>query len=85
MPTVDVPTFIDIISSLAEEELIGERISHPNRRMFIVIRTEYTLERGTDIAEAEAKLEKMFFMKVKYIPFFHRVFMWEYPQEKKAG
>lgn len=85
MPPVDVPTFVDIISSLAEEALIDERISHPERRAFVTIQTEYTLEKGVSIAEAERRLEKLFFMKVKYIPFFHRVFMWEYPKEKKAG
>lgn len=85
MPPVDVPTFVDIISSLAEEVLTDERISHPERRVFVIIQTEYTLEKGASIAEVERRLKKLFFMKVKYIPLFHRVLMWEYPKEKKAG
>lgn len=85
MPTVDVPTFVDLISSLAEEELIGVRLVHPERKVFITIHTEYTLEKGANPKEAESELEKMFFMKVKYIPLFHRVFMWEHSEREAAG
>jgi len=81
MPQVDVPTFVDIISSMAEEELIEARTLHPTRRTFVVIYTEYTLEKGANPREVELRLSNIFYMKVKYIPLFHRILMWEYPEE----
>ena len=82
---VDTSTLVDILSPQLEETLIDERISHPERKIFLVIRTEYCLEKGQNPKDVETKLGTMFCMRVKYVPFLHRAFLWEYPTEKEAG
>ena len=54
---VDTSTLVDILSPQLEETLIDERISHPERKIFLVIRTEYCLEKGQNPKDVETKLE----------------------------